>query len=51
MSSKTQDIKPVDIPVDTWDFELDLEEAEMRKMKSRLNGFETGWETSGLKHH
>ena len=42
MSSETQDMRPVDILVDTLDFELDLEEAEVRKIDSGLKVLETG---------
>jgi hypothetical protein len=41
MSAKTTSIWPVDMPVDTSDFELSLEDKEMRSRDSRLKVFET----------
>ena len=41
MSSKTKDIKPVYIPVDTLDFELGIKDDEMRGINSCLKVSET----------
>jgi hypothetical protein len=40
-SVKTTGIRPVDMPVDTLDFELSLGDDEMRSRDSRLKAFET----------